>query len=79
MDKMSFNDFKLSLFEMIVIHNKDSMRKLSFNSYFYNNRDWVVITDENILTLHSIFINDDSAERTREKLKELQEWMMKNG
>lgn len=79
MDKMSFDDFKLSLFEMVVIHNKDSRNKLSFNSYFHNNKDWVVVTAENIHALHAIFIDDDPAEWTREKFKELQEWMMKNG
>ena len=79
MDKMSFDDLKLSLFSRVVQHNKDSRNKLTFYSYFHNNRDWVVITAENIHELHAAFIDDDSVERTSGKLKELQEWMMKNG
>ena len=79
MDKMSFDDLKLSLFSRVVQHNKDSKNSLSFNSYFHGNRDWAVITAENIHALHAIFTDDDTAERTSEKLKELQEWMMKNG
>ena len=79
MDKMSFDDLKLSLFSRVVQHNKDSKNRLSFNCYFHNSRDWVVVTAENIHELHAIFTDDDTAERTSGKLKELQEWMIKNG
>lgn len=79
MDKMSFDDLKLSLFSRVVQHNKDSKNKLSFNSYFHNNKDWAVIAAESVHELLAILTDDDTTERTNEKLKELQEWMMKNG